>query len=445
MKLIQVLLISLIFTFSVCKAEDLFETLSFTYQNNKELNSQREKTKAVDEALIQSYAIFKPSITASTTRNDYNNSSQTNPSGSTLSDSNLQTKNNSIKVEQKLFQGIPQASKAEKDVFISRNQLLQTEQNVLYKAVDAYTSILSSKRNVDFTKDNLNTSEKQVELDKARYERGAIRLSDLSQSQSSLASARSKYIKANNDYLVSQKNFANIVGKQPGELKVLNGFNLNLPNSLNETIKLAETKNPNLLIAKLNYEKSKDDLNVALQEFAPKASLSYEITNSNDVSSSIDQQKQQHLQAKIEIPLYAGGKNYSFYKQKQALNISSELDYNYTKSEVIKNAENIWNDYQLKKSQLELAKAQLKAAEIAYEAITQEYENGSRTTLDVLSSRASLLDSNINFADTEKLEILSRFALLQVTGGLTAQNLNLNTKIIKSEDNLKNSWFRKIF
>ena len=39
-------------------SEDLFKTLTSTYLDNKELNSQREKTKAVDETLIQSYSVF---------------------------------------------------------------------------------------------------------------------------------------------------------------------------------------------------------------------------------------------------------------------------------------------------------------------------------------------------------------------------------------------------
>ena len=94
-----------------------------------------------------------------------------------------------------------------------------------------------------------------------------------------------------------------------------------------------------------------------------------------------------------------------------------------------------------KKSELDLAKAQLQAAEIAYEGIIQEYENGSRDTLDVLNSRSLLLIARLNFADIERDEIISRFKLLKVTGNLTSLYLKLETKQI----NPKTNWIRHIF
>ena len=60
-----------------------------------------------------------------------------------------------------------------------------------------------------------------------------------------------------------------------------------------------------------------------------------------------------------------------------------------------------------------LAKTQLEAAEIAYEGIKQEYENGLRTTLDVLSSRSLLLEARQNFIQVEQDEILRALNYLE--------------------------------
>jgi outer membrane protein len=422
-------------------SEDIFKSLISTYINNKELNSQREKTKATNETLVQSYSVFKPTVTGEVSHNDYLNEGRKDETGASIADSNLQTKKKSIKVEQKILQGIPSVLAAKTDVKIAKNQLKNVEQNVLLKAVEAYTAVLSSKRKVDITRDNLNLSDKQVELDKSRYERGVIKLSDLAQSESSLAAAKAKFIRAQNNLLTSEKNFENIVGYKPENLTKINGIDLNLPTSLDETLNLASSNNPELLISKLNFEKSDHLLKGAAEKFAPKASLSFEVSENEDVSSTISKQDQSRFEAKVEIPLYAGGKNYSFYKEKKALKISSELDYQDKQNEVKKTATNTWSEYQLKKSEFELASAQLKAAEIAYEGIVQEYESGARNTLDVLNSRALLLDASLNYADVEKEEIVSRFKLLQVTGNLTAIHLKLETKIIDP----KTSWIRHIF
>ena len=444
----KVILLSFIFFLSFISnsySEDLFKTLTSTYLDNKELNSQREKTKAVDETLIQSYSIFKPSISGSYTQNDILNEGQRAPDGSSLSDSNFQTEKKSIKIEQKILQGIPKSLAAKTDVNIARQELKAVEQNVLLKAVDAYASILAAEKKLKITEDNLNLSDKQVELDKSRYERGAIKLSDLAQSESSLAGAQAKFIRAQNDLLVNEQNFINIVGYKPDELNKINNLNLKLPQNIDEALKLASENNPDLLIAELKLKKSDYLLKDALEVFAPKASVSFEVSENSDVSSTINERDQSQFEAKVEIPIYSGGKNYSFYNEKRALKTSSELDFQDAKNTTKKNATNIWSEYQLKKSELALANSQVKAAEIAYEGIVQEYESGARDTLDVLSSRSLLLEASLNLADVEKEEILSRFKLLQVTGNLTASYLGLEAKINNPEDYLKKNWIRHIF
>ncbi|MDB3873197.1 TolC family protein [Pelagibacteraceae bacterium] len=444
----KVILLSFIFFLSFISnsySEDLFKTLTSTYLDNKELNSQREKTKAVDETLIQSYSIFKPSISGSYSQNDILNEGQRAPDGSSLSDSNFQTEKKSIKIEQKILQGIPKSLAARTDVNIARQELKAVEQNVLLKAVDAYASILAAEKKLKITEDNLNLSDKQVELDKSRYERGAIKLSDLAQSESSLAGAQAKFIRAQNDLLVNEQNFINIVGYKPDELNRINNLNLKLPQNIDEALKLASENNPDLLIAELKLKKSDHLLKDALEVFAPKASVSFEVSENSDVSSTINERDQSQFEAKVEIPIYSGGKNYSFYNEKRALKTSSELDFQDAKNTTKKNATNIWSEYQLKKSELALANSQVKAAEIAYEGIVQEYESGARDTLDVLSSRSLLLEASLNLADVEKEEILSRFKLLQVTGNLTASYLGLEAKVNNPEDYLKKNWIRHIF
>ena len=72
--------------------------------------------------------------------------------------------------------------------------------------------------------------------------------------------------------------------------------------------------------------------------------------------------------------------------------------------------------------------SQVKAAEIANEGITSEYESGgsNRTTLDVIQSRSILLDAKINLATSERNFLVSQFSLLSAVGRLTSKQLNLN-------------------
>ena len=85
-----------------------------------------------------------------------------------------------------------------------------------------------------------------------------------------------------------------------------------------------------------------------------------------------------------------------------------------------------WSNYQSSKSVLDSIKSQVRAAEIANEGITLEYESGSdRTTLEVIQSRTILLDARINLATSERNFLISQFNLLSDIGRLTAKQLNL--------------------
>ena len=71
-------------------------------------------------------------------------------------------------------------------------------------------------------------------------------------------------------------------------------------------------------------------------------------------------------------------------------------------------------------------RSQVKAAEIANEGISQEYESGSsRSTLEVIQSRTILLNSRIDLANSERNFLISKLSVLSSVGRLTAKHLNL--------------------
>ena len=69
---------------------------------------------------------------------------------------------------------------------------------------------------------------------------------------------------------------------------------------------------------------------------------------------------------------------------------------------------------------MRLLKLNLKAAEIANEGITLEYDSGNtRTTLEVIQSRSFLLDARIAFAKAERDFMVSQFELAKQIGTLS--------------------------
>ena len=91
------------------------------------------------------------------------------------------------------------------------------------------------------------------------------------------------------------------------------------------------------------------------------------------------------------------------------------------------NVASSWSSFQSSKSFLNSVKSQVKAAEIANDGITVEYESGlGRSTLDVIQSNSLLLDSKISLANAERNYLLSQFKLLESIGLLNIKHLQIN-------------------
>jgi outer membrane protein len=187
---------------------------------------------------------------------------------------------------------------------------------------------------------------------------------------------------------------------------------------------ISEKNNPKLLLAKLDYEISEKNVNIEKSKFSPSASVNYTQSQNKDFNSSINEIDQETLKATITIPLFKGGKNYSSLKKSKFKKEQSNLILQDTINEVKTDTANSWSFYQSSKSVLKATQAQVKAAEIANEGITLEYDSGNtRTTLEVIQSRSLLLDARISNALAERNFAISKFDLLAVIGELTLENL----------------------
>ena len=249
----------------------------------------------------------------------------------------------------------------------------------------------------------------------------------LAQSESSLAGAQAQLISARNDLVASKANFEKIIGKKASEnIEEIEKIDLSLPQSLAAAYKISNLENPDLQITTLEYKQSKLDVIIAGSELSPSATLSYKIAEQEDLSATVKDRTQQTVTATATWPLFTGGSNLFSLRKAQELRNRKELLLQDSKKSNETNVANMWSDYQSSKSILDSIRSQVKAAEIANEGITQEYESGSsRTTLEVIQSRTILLNSRINLASSERDFLISQFELLSAVGRLTAEQLNL--------------------
>ena len=430
MRKVYISIICVILFFQNSFAITLPEALLQAYKNNPELNAERENIEVSKEDLNISKSEYLPSVTLSGSKSRENTDKLTNQSGvdQSINDANPLTQ--SIKIEQTLidFGRKADLQKNKIGINLAIAKLKKKEQEILLKAIEAYTGLMLANKKFKISQNNLNLLERQVETDQARLERGQITLVDLAQSEASFAGAQAKYIEFRNEITTKKLNYENIIGTidNINSLETKSNTNIIIPENLEKAIEISKKNNPDLIIAKLEYNQSEKDFIIARSELSPSAKLSFENSRSEDFSSSYDERNKNTLKATITWPIYSGGKNIASVnknknlKKRKKLLLDSAFKTNDT------NVASVWSILQSSKSLLNSVKSQVKAAEIANEGITVEYESGlGRSTLDVIQSNSILLESKITLANSERNYLLSQFRLLQSVGLLTSDYLKL--------------------
>ena len=429
MKKIIIIIFIKFFLFSYLQAEEnLAIFVEKAIKNNLQLNAERKNLESAKQSKNISRSEFLPNITISGNQTSTKSTNQTNQNGSNISDSQLDSESKTLSLEQTLFsgfKGINTFKKSELETKKANLKLNQVEQQTIIDTAFAYFDFIFKSKNEEFNILNVNLFERQVEFDSARLQKGEITLTDLAQSESSLAGANANLIKAKTELLTSKTNFERVTREQTPNFKNLSEkVIIELPSSLASSIEFANSNNLDLLISKLEYEIAIKDLSIEKARLSPSAKIKVSKTENQDFSSTIDEKDDETVKATITWPIIKGGENISSIKKSSLEKQRAQLLLEDTKNAVNSDTSNSWSKYQSSKSVLEATKAQLKAAEIANEGITLEYDSGNtRTTLEVIQSRSLLLEARIAFAKAERDYIISQFELAKQIGTLTQRSI----------------------
>ena len=429
MKNIIVILVLTFFFSAKAFAVTLYDALNETFRNNTELNAERENINASVEDINISKADYMPSVTLSGSKSYENTNTLKNQDGSGASISDTNPLTTSIKLEQTLIDKTRDVeySKNIVGLELAKAKLLKKEQDILYSAIDAFTLLILSREKLSINRRNLNLLIKQVENDKVRLDRGQITTADLYQSESSLAGAQAQFIQSKSELMINKLNYENIIGKlsDPNKLKKSSESIVSVPNTLSKAIELSKNNNPDIKIAKLELNKSEKDLSISEADLNPTASLSLERSYTEDLSATYDEKEKDILKATISWPFYSGG------KKRSKINKNSNLIYKkrLLLEIAIKNSDtavgSAWSNLQSSESFLNSVISQVRAAKIANEGITAEYQRGSRTTLDVIQSNSFLLSAEISLANSQRNYLIAQYNLLKSIGLLNSKHLKL--------------------
>lgn len=423
-------------------AESISGALAKAYNNNSSLNSARAGVRITDEGVPLAKSGYRPRVSGTGSIN------YTNQTGVDITTGSF-----GVSISQTLFDGFQtrnnvRAAKAQ--VLAARENLRNTELNILFNAASAYMDVIRDRQIAVLRERNLAFLGEQVRAADSRLEVGEGTRTDLAQAQASRSSAIAQLSAARATVVSSEAIFRQTIGVQPGRLDAASAVK-NLPSSLDQAMALALSNHPAILATQHIVDATSYQVKSAQGQLLPQLSAEAGLSAGYQQSGSGGQQPPGYsgnntatVGLQLTVPIYTGGQVSATVRQRKETLGQARIDVDVSRDDVRAAVTSAWTQYYAAQEGVSANRELVRAAQLALNGVTEERNVGQRTTLDVLNAQADVIDAQINLAQSERDVVVASYAILSAVGNLSAKNLRLAVLEHKPEEHyeaVKDKWF----
>jgi outer membrane protein len=430
-------------------ADTLFGAMEKAYVTNPTLNAARAGQRATDELVPQALSGWRPTVTVeggvSSESVVANQPVTPLDSSRSLRQDRTESGDISIVLNQPVFQGfrtVESTKAAEAQVDAGRQGLLQTEQQVLFDVVQAYMDVYAGRQLVVLRRQDVAALQSQVTASNERFAVGEITRTDVAQSEARLAESRNALVEVQTRLAQDVARYVQLVGNEPGKLSYPKIAKL--PKSLSAALDVAGEINPRLLAQAFVEVAANSNIGVARSGLLPSVGLQARaLTADTDFGEDKTGIRSAAIGAQVSIPIYESGLIYSQVREAKQRASQSRIELIEVARDVRSAVAQSWNAYTGLGQIIRNTKTQVQAAQLALTGVQQEYQAGTRTTLDVLDAQRELVQSQVLQVNAEKARVVAGYQLLAAVGRLTARDIGLSVPLYEPEENyrrVRNKW-----
>jgi len=427
------------------RAETLEEALVSAYNTNPQILAERSNVSAVDEGVPQALAGWRPTVqfTGSAGFERLENQPPAPPSAPpTLT---IQPKTVDVNVTQPIYQGggtVAKTAAAEQAVEAERARNAALESTIFFDVVQSYFDVLRDQATVNLNINNEQVLRRQLEATEDQFRVGSLTRTDVAQAEARLAAARASRQQAEGTLASDRANFARFVGHAPQNLEQPELHPV-LPQTRDDALRLAATKNPNVLAAVFNEEAARSTVTATRAQLLPSLNLVTDVNRAQETVSNGRETTTGSVVFRVTMPLYEGGQIYSQTRQAeekvaQSLGLTDDA-----RLAAVQAATQAWETIQSARASTFSLQSTISADQVALEGVRQEQRVGSRTILDVLNQQQELFSDQVSLVDAQHDLAVAEFNLAQQIGALSAVNLGLPVKLYdvrEHYDSVRNKW-----
>lgn len=406
-------------------AETLQQALLKAYQSNPTLTGARAGQRATDENVPIQKAAGRPNA-------DINGQYQevlVQPTNSFLAPKRSASGTATLSVPIYSGGAVRNGINAAKTrVESGQANLRGTEASLFSQVVGAYMDVIRDQSIVSLNRANVNVLEVNLQATNDRFEVGDLTRTDIAQSESRLAVARSDLQTAEANLVTSRENYIALVGNAPDDLQPppqLPG----LPENPDAAVGVALKDNPDILAAHKEREATHFDTRAAKAGAQPTltGNVQGSYTNFLGTLGGTNDQTNKQVVAGVtaSIPIFQGGRPAAQVRQRQALEsqaIEREIE---VERGVISQTRASYASWQASLQTIQSSSKAVDAASLSLEGVRAENTVGSRTILDILNAEQESLSAKVDLVTAQRNAYVAGFSLLAAMGHAEARDLNL--------------------
>lgn len=402
------------------RAITLEEALARAYETNPTLQASRAELRATDEQIAQAKSLRRPTLDVT---------GQIGPEAvdTDIGESGLGANGSvALNLNQPIYRGgsiDASISQADNVILAQRATLISVEQQVLIRAVTAFSDVVRDQAVVELTRKNVEVLTRQLEATRTRFEVGELTRTDVAQAEARLAGAEAERIAAEGLLTTSKAIYREVIGEDPVDLETPKPP-ANLPASEAETV-AESSNNPALTAAKFLERAARDGIDVVFGELLPRVDVVGRLQALDEVSEVGRYENSAGVFLQVKIPLYqAGGVGSRVRASKQVVSQRRQQVQEQQRS-TEQQATSSWRALVTARAQITSFQSQVEATRVALEGVREEASVGARTILDVLDAQQEYLVAQVNLVRASRDEVVAAHQVLAAVGRLTAGGLGL--------------------
>ncbi|MEY4318236.1 MAG: hypothetical protein RI902_2044 [Pseudomonadota bacterium] len=348
----------------------------------------------------------------------------------TPSDTDLIRHKQSLTVTQNVFNGgrtlaTTGVARIERDIKQAERSAISQE--VLLEAIVAYLQVLKNQLLISLSEINEDTTQRQLEMEKKRVDRGGGVIVDELQASTRLQLVRERRVLYEQGMRDAVSNYEQVFGKLPelSEFQNIEIMTGKLPTTVEEAMDDAEEFNPRIQSAKMASERAYRMISLENSGFMPNVDVVGTRNREND-AGQLYRKEEDSVLVKLSWNLFAGRETVS-RAQAAAYDFREAAEKEKNVSNKTREAVRVaWNQYKKGLERLELLETAVKTSQGVMQGRKKLRDAGKETALAVLDAEVEHFGLLANKVNATIDAAMGSYRLLSTVGRLDIGMLGLD-------------------